>query len=169
MLLPFYCSFYCCTSFYALEHACIIQHIVGITGKTSFLPTRQGPCGQFFTLPTGNMDAAFVPVVEDWGDKSPGLSFLRLENRTNARARPQLPSSDYSQSLTFSRYNLMNYGVALEEPPQTTPGAYNLSAFLQISALSEATVQPMTVHENVAHWLKKEIIKKFLSGITERN
>ena len=54
----------------------------------------------------------------------------------------------------------MNYGLALEEPPQTTPGAYNLSAFLQISALSEATAQPMTVHENVAHWVKKEIIQK---------
>ena len=105
------------------------------------------------------MDAAFVPVVEDWGDKSPGLSFLRLENRTNVRARPQLPSSDYSKSLTFSRYGLMHYGVALEEPPHATPGAYNLSAFL-VSAWDGATALPMTVHKNVAHWIEKEIIKK---------
>ena len=157
---------------------CIVQATLttntsarGVTGNTSFLPVipflpiRRGPCGQFFTLLTGNMDAAFVPVVEDWGDKSPGLSFLRLENRTNTRARTLLPSySDFSKSLTFSRYNLMNYGVALEEPPQTTPGAYNLSAFLERSTLSEATAQPMTVQENVAHWLKEEIIQKFPVG-----
>ena len=58
----------------------------------------------------------------------------------------------------------MNYGVALKEPPQTTPGAYNLSAFLERSALSEATAQPMIVQEDVAHWLKEEIIQKFPVG-----
>ena len=52
----------------------------------------------------------------------------------------------------------MNYGVALEEPPhaQTT---YNLSYFLVRSARGGAT--PMTVHENVAHWIEKEIINNF--------
>ena len=102
--------------------------------------------------------AAFVPVVEDWGDKSP---VLRLENRTNVGTRPRLPSSsDYSKSLTFSRYKLINYGVTLKEQPHATPGAYNLSAFLQESALSETTAQPMTVHKNVAHWIEKEIIQR---------
>ena len=57
----------------------------------------------------------------------------------------------------------MNYGSVLEPPQeQPEPGGYNLSAFLESGEPSEETAQSMTVEKNVANWLKKEIIDKFL-------
>ena len=106
------------------------------------------------------MEAALTEVA-DWGDKSPTFSFLQLRNRTTVGVKPKLPcSAAYSQSLTFSRYQLMNYGVALTEEEPSSEN-YTLATFLEEGQLSQATAEPMTAQENVANWLRELIKSQF--------
>lgn len=106
------------------------------------------------------MAEAALTTVEDWCDKSPTFSFLQLRNRTTIGVKPNLPSSSvYSQSLTFSRYHLVEYGLALTEEPSSE--AYTLSAFLEEGQPSEATGEPMTTQQNVANWLNGLITTQF--------
>lgn len=102
-------------------------------------------------------DVFSVPGIEDWGDKSPTLSFLLLENRTTAAVIALPSATDYSKSLTFSKYDLTNYGDAHKEPDF----AYNLSSLVEEGLLSDETDRTMTAEQSAAEWLKKDVIGQF--------
>ncbi len=96
-----------------------------------------------------------VPNFPDWSDYSPSLSFLNMANRTSTAASIKYPSAlDYSRSLLFSRYNMMDYQDSMEEPEPSD--SYNLSSFLESDAVNNDG-EEMNTHTNICKWVEAKV------------
>lgn len=112
--------------------------------------------------------------IPDWDSYSPTLSSFRMANRTSTAAMLVFPSaSNFSRSLTFSRYDLMDYGDSLKEPMATHP--YTLSNFYNSGPVND-NGEEINVYESICTWIKREIvpcferdIKKILRVISEKS
>ena len=107
-----------------------------------------------------------VPNVPDWPDtRTPSQYFDSI--RFSRAASLRYPSaSNFSKSLTFSKYNLMNFRDSLETLELAETDHYNLSHFLESGAV-DCTGEVMEKHENICDWIRRNIFVR--CGRTVRN